>query len=171
MLTEDQKNKLAESKRQTRPAYYDAVSRQSITIGEDLEAFLILLNDDLREELIDRLGFASVGDPDVQTLYQESLTAEQLDTSVVLSQYDSILASYDAFRDRVSSSPFATSIEVAPMMQDVQRGVGVYLENRNRHFHSLQIARTLQTLKSREDGNDDTQLQRDSWANIIGVYR
>ncbi len=170
-LTPEAQGKVDERRRPVRPQYYDASLRRVLTIGEDLEGFLLLADGDLREEIVDRLGQANEGTPDLDALYAEALVAEADDASAMLTDFDQALSGFSTFKDRVLSSPLGLSPEVAPLIQDVQRGVGPVVEKRERIFHRLQTARVLEDLRRRTSGTEDEIAQRDSWVGVIGVYR
>jgi hypothetical protein len=154
-----------------KPVYFDASQNQPIAIGDELEAFCILLDPALREDLIERLSISDTGDPDRQAIYIEALRKDETDMNLLLPSFDSAIDGFGAFRDQVLQSPFGTSTQVAPLIQDLQRGVGSVGEMRDRTYHALQIARVLKLLNGREAGSEAQQAQRASWEPVLSLYR
>lgn len=171
-LTEEQVIEIQEkSQKIEKPEYYSALERKNVTIGGDLEGFLILADPDLKEEIIDRLGVSNEGDPDRQELYKEALAFEIIDATTRLIDLERGIAGFGAFRIRIMESPFGSTAEVAPMTQDVQRGLGVVSEQRERTFHEFQVSRVLTTLNDRLEGSAEEVSQRESWEGVISAYR
>ena len=156
---------------QDRPTFFNATTRQAETIGDDLEAFSILIEPDLREEIIDRLGESNQGDPDRRELYEEALLLEEEDANTGLTFLENRIAGFGAFRTRVLNSPCGSTPDVAPLIQDVQRGVGIVTEQRERAYHRLQASRVLSQLNERFEGSQDEIQQRDSWEGVLSRYR
>jgi len=154
-----------------RPTYYSAILRQDIQISEDFEAFAILVEPDLREEIIDRLGQANEGDPVRRRLYEEAISFEQQDAQERLLVLERQVAGFGAFRQNVIASPAGSSPDIAPLIQDVQRNIGIVAEDRERMYHRLQVARVLESLNTRQEGGDNIQKQRDSWEEVLSTYR
>ena len=171
-LTEDQILTVQEKgKGADRPLYYSAIERKEVLIGDDFEAFAVLVEPDLREEIIDRLGESNEGDPTRQTLYAEALQFEEADAATRLVDLERAVAGFGTFRLRILGSPAGASTEVAPLVQDTQRGVGVASEQRERVYHELQAARVLTELNERQEGSQDEIRQRESWEGVLSAYR
>lgn len=171
-LTEEQTITVQEKSQSIdKPSYYSSAERKNTIIGDDLEAFLILSDPDLKEEIIDRLGVSNEGDPDRQDLYKEALSFETVDASTRLVDLERGVAGFGAFRLRVMESPAGSTTDVAPLVQDIQRGLGAVSEQRERTYHEFQVSKVLTSINNRLEGSSDEVLQRESWEGVISAYR
>lgn len=166
MATEEET--LAKNRESVRPSYFSATDDKSTAIGEDLEAFLILADPSLREELIDRVTEDTETDEDFQELFDECLSLEKQDATAVLAAYDDKLGGFTTFREEVRSSRFGTSTDVSVLIQDTQQAQTIAIANRDRAFHR---SVAVEILPKRNGGiTNEQQKQRSSWESVINTY-
>lgn len=154
-----------------KPSYFDASQDQFVVISDEFEAFCVLLDPDVREEIIERLSIANEGDPARQEIYAEAAKKEEADARLVLPDFDAAVDGFGAFREEITLQAFGTNTAVAPLIQDIQRGIGGVSEMRERAYHTLQTARVLKFLHTRGEGTDGQRTQRESWEPILTLYR
>lgn len=155
----------------SRPSFFDAGTRRTTTISEVLEQFVILMPGDLLEESISRLQDAADTDSDTEQLLLQSLEAEQADAQLVFDDYQTQLQGFDSFRRKLQKIPGVEDPEAASLIFDIQRPIMAQVEERDRAYHRIQAAKTLDVIRTTQLGTPEEQAQRDSWVPVLEAYR
>lgn len=156
----------------SRPNYYDSLEEKEKEISSDFESFSILLDNNLREEIISRLEDQTTDEnTDRNTLYLEALDNEEADSDAMLTDFRVSVDDVSLFRSNVANSSFGNASEVSLMSQDIQRPVEAIVEGYEHHFHRRAIARLLRDLNTISVGNYHVEKQRDSWKTPLSEYR
>lgn len=171
-LTDSQQQQLNDRRRTNtlRPVYYDAATQREVVISEDFEGFLILLEDEVRASIQDRLSEDAVTQVDRDELYREALLLESEDALLMLTDSNIELDGFADFRKQLSQTSFFNSSETAAMLSDMQTSKREMVEGYEEHLHRYNIIVLLSALHQNAGSNEHRDLQRSSWPLLIDEY-
>lgn len=171
-LTEAQQS-LLEARRlpeADRPSYLYALTGEQVVISSEMEDFAILIDGDVREEVIDRLREAVEINDDFNELLGQAVGAAESDANARLSDYVSALDGFNAFRTRLLKQPNAGSFEVGLIQHDVRRAQDRLVEEHDALFHDRQMAGLVLDVHTENENNPQAEAQRASWPAVLEMY-
>lgn len=177
-----------------RPDYYSFAHQQSIPISEDLEAFIILMPPEARQDVVNwikentRYANQNTARND---LLAESLNLEMADADAQLVELNTMLNNYNKFRESyfknifpetsqnsttnssvmpTKQQRFASVAEVGQVLSDLNTAVQENLSLQDRAQHLRVLSSILLQILNGSKITPDQKSQAASWAGPFSTY-
>jgi hypothetical protein len=172
-LTADEIKKVDENRQTPTPTVFSAVTGTDVPISLDFEAYLILLSDSLKDEIIQQLKTVNQNNDtrkDRDELLSMALTSDIADAQNRFTLLESDLQTFTDFRDKISVEGFEAVSEIGVVLDDLQIAFGEDLLTLDRMQHLDTFLSLVE--KSFKAGNvsDNTLKEVDSYIVLINSY-
>lgn len=171
MLTDADKIKYG--RKETRPSYYNAATKEEKLISLDFEAYLILLPDSQKNEIITQLKkVKNEGNKrkDRDELLTLALTKDLSNANLLHTEAKNELASFTKFRDSLSIEGYAEVTELGQMITNLQLTIDEDLHAYDRIEHLQILTEVMQLIFNKGKLSNDTLKELDSWVAVITEY-
>ena len=173
-LTTEQQTLVNNNRKNPTPSYYSAALKADTIISYDFEAYLILLSDSVKDQIISQLKSAKSSSTirkDRDDLLTIAFTSELTDAQNRYNLLSTQLQSFTTFRNSLDVSNFQTVSEIGTLINDLQLTLGEDLLSLDRMQHLNTFTTVVQTLYNNGQINADTLKELDSFITLINSYK
>ncbi len=167
----DQAQKVATSRKTTRPSYFDATLGQDTEISMDMEAALILIPNEARQEARQRIDHQT--EQTDRTRKRDAVlgAALQVDfdnASAQIHELENKVTSLQNFTDKFAK--FASVGEIGTLLRDTQLGIDEFIMRADR-AKNRQVMASLLRDRVRQNGiSEELDQERKSWTRVLTEY-
>lgn len=172
-LTAAELQEVSQRRKTERPSYYNAALDRDIQISEDFEAFLILTPTVQKKQAVSWIGQTATlkqRQYDIDLLMLESIQKESESAQAAKAELDAQLATFQLFRESLSTGKFATIPELSTMLRDLQFGLDdlIFVKERIEHLKAMldDVERDITSLGLSEEQIQQTQ----GWLASLMAY-
>ena len=173
-LTTEQSKKVDRNRKDPTPTYYSADAKKDVPISSDFEAYLILLSDSLKEEIVSQ--FKAVKKDGSTRKDRDELLAMAMSSEIKDAQtkYDALnanLKSFTDFRNKLETNEFSAVVEIGIVLNDLQITFGEDLLSLDRMQHLVTFTTLAQTAFNEGKVSEDILKEIDSFTTLVNSYK
>ena len=164
-------DKIKYGRKETRPSYYDSASKTEKSL--DFEAYLILLGDSKKHELISQLKkVKKEGNKrkDRDELLSLALSKDLSNAKILHDAASKELSEFTEFRNNLSVEGYAEVTELGQLISNLQLTIDEDLHSYDRIEHLQILTEVLQLIFNQGKLSEDTIKELDSWLSVINEY-
>jgi len=153
-----------------RPGYYSSKTGSWLPISDEMEAFLILLPEDDRVTLVEKIKTkylkAETEDDGVLSEYLENDYADVAQQYYGLADIEAQTGSFT--KDLLSS--MGSTTDVSALMYTAERGSNLTASQRDVEFFRMVTNRFISRNRGTKGSTDEEKKQAESWVNLLTEY-
>jgi len=173
-LTPDQSAKVDRNRKDPTPTYYSATALADVVISPDFEAYLILLTDSVKDQIVQQFkNVKTTGSTrkDRDDLLSLALTSELADAQSKFDLYNSSLQSFTTFRQNLAVDGFETVVEIGTAITDLQITYGEDLLSLDRMQHLVTFLTLVKAAFNNGKVSADVLKEMDSFTTLVNSYK
>ena len=173
-LTSDQLKKIDNNRQEERPYYYNSSLDKEFQISSDFEAYLILLENSVKNDIVKYLQKTKLDGnkrKDRDEILAIAIQNELDNANTLYNAYQTELSSFSTFRDSINVEGFEQVAEIGLILDDLQFNIDEDLLALDRSQHLMTLTYLVQQSFTNNKMSDALIKEIDSWIEVINVYQ